>query len=246
MRILIASSTEEFYRLSAWQIARQIMERPASVVGFATGRTTTGIHAALAEIYQQYPFDTSCMTAFGMDEITGVPRDYFGACYDMLLKQVVDPLNIPMENYLMPPTCAPDLEAECGKFIHALEARGGIDFQELGIGENGHMGFNQPGTPFDSTAMLGEMDERLNKRIHEETGIPMEEHLGGITLGIKDIMQARRIMLCANGRNKTDIVEAALFGPVTTLVPTSILQLHPNVDVILDPEAGEKVKKHLR
>ncbi len=246
MRLLIAPSLEEFYRLSAWTIARQIMERPASVVGFATGRTTTGIHQALGEIYRTYRFDTSRMTAFGMDEITGVPRTYFGACYDMLLRQVVEPLEIPMANYIMPPTCAPDMRQECGKFSAAIAARGGIDFQELGIGENGHMGFNQPGTPFDSTTMLGEMDQRLNQRIHDETGIPMEEHLGGITLGIKDIMQARHIMLCANGANKTDIVEEALFGPVTTQVPTSILQLHPNVDVILDSEAGRKVKRHIR
>lgn len=245
MRLLIAPSLQDFYQQSAWMIARQIIERPASVVGFATGRTTTGIHEALADIYRTYRFNTSCMTAFGMDEITGVPRTYFGACYDMLLHQVVEPLEIPMENYLMPPTCAQDMRAECGKFSCALAARGGIDFQELGIGENGHMGFNQPGTPFDSTIMLGEMDERLNQRIHHETGIPMEEHLGGITLGIKDIMQARHIMLCANGVNKMDIVEEALFGPVTTKVPTSILQLHPNVDVILDPEAGRKVRKHI-
>lgn len=245
MRILIAPSLEEFYRLSAWSIAQQIIQRPASVIGLATGRTTTGIHAALADIYETYRFDTSCTTVFGMDEITGVPRTYFGACYDMLLHQVVEPLHIPLDNYLMPPTYASDWQAECIKFGQAIAARGGIDFQELGIGENGHMGFNQPGTPFDSTVMLGEMDDRLNRRIHQETGIPMDEHLGGITLGIKDIMQARHIMLCANGSNKTDIVEAALFGPVTTSIPTSILQLHPNVDVILDPEAGKKVKNRL-
>lgn len=245
MRILIAPSEEEFYRLSAWTMACQMMAYPASVVGFATGRTTTGIHRALAEIYRTYRFDTSRLTVFGMDEITGVPRTYAGACYDMLLCQVVEPLEIPLEHFLMPPTCARDMQAECVRFSGAIAVRGGIDFQELGIGENGHIGFNQPGTPFDSTTMLGEMDERLNKRIHEETGIPMEEHLGGITLGIKEIMQARHIMLCANGTNKTDIVEEALFGPVTTQVPTSILQLHPNVDVMLDPDAARKVKCHL-
>ena len=245
MRILIAPSPEEFCRLSAWTIARQIMARPRSVVGFATGRTTTGIHAALAEIYRQYPFDTSCMTALGMDEITGVPRDYAGACYDMLLKQVVEPLNIPLENYLMPPTCAPDLKKECELFGRAIRNRGGIDFQELGIGENGHIGFNQPGAPFDSTVTLGEMDDRLSRRIHRETGIPMETHLGGITLGIKDIMQARHIMLCANGPGKRDIVEAALLGPVTPQVPASVLQLHPNLDVILDPDAGQKIAPRL-
>ena len=245
MRILIASDPEAFYRISAWQIARQIMEHPASVIGFATGRTTTGIHASLADLYQQYLFDTSGVTVFGMDEVTGVPRDYPGACYDMLLRQVVEPLHIPIEHYLMPPTISPDMEGECRKFGQALKAHGGIDFQELGIGENGHLGFNQPGTPFESTVMLGEMDERLNKRIHEETGIPMEQHLGGITIGIRDIMQARRIMLCANGKNKRDIMEEALFGPVTTKLPASVLQLHPDVDVILDPEAGEKVRRHL-
>ena len=245
MNILNAPSEEAFYQLAAMRIAWQMIDRPNAVVGFATGRTTTGSHAALAEIWKQYRFDTSRVTFFGMDEVTGVPRSYFGSCYDMLLKQIVEPLEIPMHNYLMPPTVSEDMQAECGRFNAALAQRGTIDFQELGIGENGHMGFNQPGTALDARTHLGEMDERLNRRIHDETGIPDTVHLGGITLGIYEIMQTRHIMLCANGKNKTDIVEEALFGPVTDRVPTSVLQLHPSVDVILDPLAGEKVKKHL-
>lgn len=239
MIITVAHSFNEFCSIAAWRIAQAIIEKPDAVIGLATGRTTTGIHAALAGIYAAHPFDTSRVTVFGMDEITNVSRAFPGSCYDMLLRQVVEPLNIPLEHFIMPPTFSDDFARECRDFETAIAARGGVDLQILGIGENGHLGFNQPGTPFESTTWLSRMDETLDARIRRESGSAPDADLGGFTIGIKNIMMSRRVILAANGANKRAIVKKALYGPVTTDVPASVLQLHPFAETVLDPDAAE-------
>lgn len=242
MRITYTNSTEEFYFVTAKRIADMIKRKPDSVIGLATGRTTIGVHKALCEIYRSDPFDTSCVTVFGMDEITNLSRDFPGSCYYMLLNQVVKPLNIPMSNFLMPPVYSDDFGRECRAFEAAIEAKGGVDLQILGIGENGHLGFNQPGTPFDSTTWISRMDEKLDERIRRESGSSPEADLGGFTIGIKNIMMSRSIVLAANGSGKAEIVNKALNGPVSPEIPASVLQLHPFCETILDPDAAALVR----
>ena len=239
MKITLAKSLEEFYSLAAWRIASAIIQKPDAVIGLATGRTTGGIHRALAEIYAMHPFDTSRVTVLPMDEVTGVDRAFSGSCYDMILRQVVEPLHIPMEHFLNLPTRSEDFDRDCRAFEAEIAARGGVDLQVLGIGENGHLGFNQPGTPFESVSWHSRMDEQLEARLRRESGAAPEDELGGVTLGIQNIMMSRRILLVANGAHKRDIVRQALLGPVTTDVPASVLRLHPFAETILDPEAGE-------
>lgn len=244
MRITIAGSTHAFYSQAAWRIASQIITKPDSVIGLATGRTTGGIHKALCDIHKAHPFDVSQVRVFGMDEVTGVSRDYFGSCYYMLLHEVVKPLGIPMAHYIMPPTMSDDFERDGKIFQKAIQDLGGVDLQILGIGENGHIGFNQPGTPFGSETWLSKMDERLDARIRSETNSGPDADLGGLTIGIKDVMHSHRIILVANGTNKTDIVRQALFGPITEDLPSSILQLHPFCEVMLDPDAAAGLECH--
>ena len=138
----------------------------------------------------------------------------------------------------MLPTRSDDFEADCDHFKAEIEKRGGIDLLILGLGENGHLGFNQPGTPLNSTAWTSKMDERLEERIRRETATPDDVPLGGVTLGIRDIMHARRIILVAKGENKTEIVRQMLCGPVTSDVPASVLQLHPDCEFLLDAKAA--------
>ncbi|MBQ3762633.1 MAG: glucosamine-6-phosphate deaminase [Clostridia bacterium] len=238
MRITFTGSAEEFYFVTASRIADMIRQKPDAVIGLATGRTTTGVHRALCQIHAREKFDTSRVTVFGMDEITNVSRLFPGSCYDMLLKQVVIPLGIPMENYLMPPTYSDDFGRECRSFEEAIDKRGGVDLQILGIGENGHLGFNQPGTPFESTTWLSRMDEKLDERIRRESGSAPDADLGGFTIGIKNIMMSRSIVLAANGAAKADIVHKALCGRISPELPASVLQLHPFAETVLDPEAA--------
>lgn len=238
MKITITKTEKQFFDLVAWRIATEIATVPDALIGLSTGRTTGGIHASLAEIHKSYPFDTSRVTVFGLDEITNISREYFGSCYYMLLHEVVKPLGIPLENYIMPPTQSDDFNRECRSFEDALSSRGSVALQILGIGENGHIGFNQPGTPFGSTTWISKMDEQLDKRIRNETNSSSDAPLGGLTLGIKNVMQSKKIILAANGSRKAKIVHDAVCGPVTEDIPASVLQLHPNCEVILDAEAA--------
>ncbi|HEV2696258.1 MAG TPA: glucosamine-6-phosphate deaminase [Verrucomicrobiae bacterium] len=239
MKITIAKSEPDFFQVAAARLVAQIKEKPAAVVGFATGRTTKPIHAAVCELYRQSPFDASRVTVFAMDEVTNVPREYAGSCYDIILQQIIKPLGIPLENFIMPPTYSNDFNAEARRFEQQLADRGGIDFQFLGIGEDGHLGFNQPGTPFNRTCWHSRMDRELEIRIRRETGSPDSAQLGGLTLGIKNIMHSRQIVLAANGARKARIIHTTLTGPITPDVPASVLQLHPACEVILDPAAAE-------
>jgi len=238
MKITITNIGQEFNTTAAWRIIAQILGKKNSVIGLSTGRTTGGIHAAVADVYKKFPFDASQVTVFNLDELTNVPREYFGGCYTMIRNEICIPMGIPEENIIMPPTISDNFEEEGRLFEERIMQRGGIDLQVLGIGENGHLGFNQPGTPFERTTWLSVMDTPLEERVRRETQSPKDANLGGLTLGIKNIMQSRKIVLVANGARKADIIKAALLGPVTVDVPASVLQLHPDCEAILDVEAA--------
>lgn len=238
MKITIAKNETEFDRIAAWKIISEILNNPKAVIGLSTGKTTKNIHINISRIYGQFPFDVAQVTFFGVDEVTNVPRNYPGACYAMLKTELIDILGIKDEHFIMPPSISDDFDRECRVFQKALEERGGIDLQMLGLGLNGHLGFNQPGTPFESETWVSEMDEVLEGRIRKENNTPPDKELGGITLGIKNLMHARKIILVAKGKDKAEIVKKMLQGPVTTYIPASVLQLHPNCEFILDVESA--------
>lgn len=241
LKITIAKDEKEFDRIAAWRIIGEMLANPRAVIGLSTGQTTKNMHFLVSEIYKKNPFSVSNITLFGLDEVTNVPREYAGACYTMLKDQIVDSLGIKEENFIIPPTKSDNFNIECLKFQTALAERGGVDLQILGLGTNGHLGFNQPGTPFESEAWVSKMDEVLEARIRKETNTPDDKELGGITLGIKNIMQSRKIVLVAKGKSKAEIVKKMLQGPITTDVPASILQLHPNCEFLLDTESAKYI-----
>ena len=237
MKITITKQEKEFDCTAAWRIIGQILYKPESVIGLSTGRTTGNLHRLVGEIYTNYPFKVDAVTFFGLDEVTNVPREYAGACYTMLKTELMDTLGIKEEHFLMLPTISDDFEKACRDFQQEIANRGGIDLLILGLGENGHLGFNQPESPFGGETWVTRMNVELEERIRRETGTPADKALGGATLGIKNMMQARRIVLVAKGKNKAAIVKRMLEGPVTTAVPASILQLHPDVTLVADEAA---------
>lgn len=241
MKITVAQTEQQFDLAAAWRIVNMIAERPQAVIGLSTGRTTGNIHRHVCDLHRAINFDVSKTTFFGLDEVTGVDREYSGACYKMLRTEIIDDLGVDSEHFLMLPTRSADFAAECSIFTDELERRGGIDLLILGLGENGHLGFNQPGTPLNSTCGLASMDERLEARIRRETGSAADAHLGGVTLGLRDIMHAKRIVLVAKGANKTDIVRRMLCGSISSDVPASILQLHPDCEFLLDAAAAQTI-----
>lgn len=239
MKITVADSEKHFDDIAAGRVVEQIKTKRDSVVGLSTGRTTGNMHRRIAQLYKENGFDISGLTLFGVDEVTGVPREYFGACYTMLKTEIVDSLGLDESQFLMLPTASADFSASCAAFVAELRRRGGIDLLVLGLGENGHLGFNQPGSPFGHDAWTTKMNIELEERISRETGIT--EGLGGATLGIKGMMNARRIILVAKGLNKAAIVRKMFACPITPDVPASVLRLHPDVEFIFDTEAASLI-----
>ena len=241
MKITITKNEKEFNETAAWRIIAQMLSKQNAVIGLSTGQTTIAMHKIVADIYALYPFDVSGITIFNVDELTNLPREFAGSCYTMIFNQLVQPLGIAAENFIMPPTLSDDFEAEARLFEKRLAERGGADLQMLGIGSNGHIGINQPGTPFESETWVSPMDPDFEARIRRESQIPKDIELGGLTRGIKEIMQTRKIVLIAKGAHKADIIEKAVLGPVTTAVPASVLQLHPHCEVLVDDAAGSRI-----
>ena len=227
--------------LSARILADAVKGCPKAVLGLSTGHTTGSIHKLFCRLVMEEGINVSQVTFFGVDEVSGVSRFYPGACYSMLRSEVMDPLGVREENFLMLPTESEDFDASCRAFTAELERRGGVDLLFLGLGGNGHLGFNQPGTPFSSTAWHSVMYPELEERIRRETGTPADKPLGGVTLGLKDIMQCRRVVLAAKGAAKAEIVGKVINGPVCEAVPASVLQLHPDCRVLLDTEAAQLI-----
>lgn len=241
MKITIEKDEQAFDVAAAWRIISQMLTKPDAVIGLSTGQTTINMHGIVSAIYQQYPFDVSKITLFNVDELTNLPREYSGSCYTMILNQIAGPLGIPPENFIMPPTMSDDFEREARLFEAALAARGGADLQMLGLGMNGHIGINQPGTPFESETWVSPMDPDFEAKVRRETQVPADTILGGLTRGIKEIMHTRKLILIAKGAHKADMVAKAVLGPVTTDIPASVVQLHPNCEILLDAAAASKI-----
>lgn len=239
---MVYPTAEAFAESVALRMVEQIKAFPTSVVGLSTGRTTGPIHAAFVRKVLEERVDCLRATFVGVDEVVNVDREYAGACYRMIRTEVLDPLHISDEQFLILPTRSDDWERTFASFNEKLRKKGGIDLLVLGLGENGHLGFNQPGTPFESCINISRMTEELEARIRQETQTPLDVQLAGATLGIMEIMHAKRILLVANGRRKADVVRQLLKGPITTDVPASILQLHPTCEFIFDAEAAEMLE----
>jgi glucosamine-6-phosphate deaminase len=238
MKITITSDEREFDVTAAWRIITQMLVKPNSVIGLSTGQTTMNMHAIVSEIHAKYPFDVSRITLFNVDELTNLPREYAGSCYTMIKTQIADPIGLPEENFIMPPTMSDDFEGEAALFERRLADRGGADLQMLGLGANGHIGINQPGTPFESETWVSPMDPDFEAKVRRETQVPPSIVLGGLTRGIKKIMHTRKLILIVKGKHKAAILAKAIQGPVTTDIPASVVQMHSNCEILMDADAA--------
>lgn len=238
MKISVYPDEASFDRAAAHRLAGQMLSDPESVIGLSTGRTTGAMHRETVRLVEEMKLDVSSITLFGVDEVTGVDREYAGACYAMLKSEIAGPLGLDDLRFLMLPTRSPDFTAACRRFMENIERRGGVDLMVLGLGENGHLGFNQPGSSFGSRTRVSRMDPVLEERIRRETATPDGIPLGGVTVGLADIQEARSVLLVAKGAHKAEAVRRMLHGPVTEAFPASILQHHPHCEFLLDQAAA--------
>lgn len=237
MRIHIAKDYKEMSKKAANILAAQIIRKPDSVLGLATGSSPIGTYKNLVEKYQNGDLDFSQIRTANLDEYKGLdrenPQSYYYFMYENLFKHI----NIDLTNTNIPNGLATDSDAECTRYNEVILSLGGIDLQLLGIGHNGHIGFNEPDTHFEKLTHEVALSERTieaNSRLFaSKDEVPTHAY----TMGIQTIMQAKKIVLIASGKDKAGIIKQAFRGPITPSVPASVLQLHPDVELVGDEDA---------
>ena len=241
MKIYKAKDYKDMSRKAANIISAQVIMKPNCVLGPATGSTPIGTYDQLVEWYNKGDLDFSEVTTVNLDEYKGLPRTNDQSYYYFMHQHLFDRVNIDPERTNVPNGMEPDAEKECGRYEELIRSLGGVDLQLLGLGHNGHIGFNEPGEAFEKETHCVDLTEstiEANKRFFASADdVPKQAY----TMGIKTIMQAKKILIVVNGENKADIVERAFFGPVTPEVPASILQLHNDVTLVGDEAALAKI-----
>ena len=245
MKIIVCKTYQEMSQAAADIVARQIKKKPDTVLGLATGSTPVGLYQNLIKMNRDGVIDFSGVVTFNLDEYVGLPKEHPCSYYRFMFDNLFDHINIKKENVHLPDGLAPSLEDECKVYEQKITQAGGIDLQVLGIGHNGHIGFNEPGTPFESVSHIVDLAPRTIQANSRFFSSPDEVPRKALSMGIKSIMHARMILFLASGKDKAEIVSRAFNGPVTTDVPASVLQLHPDVTAILDEDAASCLQKQL-
>lgn len=219
-------------------VAAQIRGKPDSVIGFATGSTPLGVYRRLIEMHREEGLDFSRITTFNLDEYVGLPSDHEQSYHYFMWSELFDHVNVTPDRVHIPRGRANDLEAFCEDYERWIEEAGGIDLQILGIGANGHLAFNEPGSSLGSRTRVKPLTDRT---IHDNARFFDEEHevpTSAITMGIGTIMDARSLLLLAHGSGKAEAIRKTLEGPITAMVPATIVQLHRRANIVIDEAAA--------
>jgi glucosamine-6-phosphate deaminase len=237
MRIICAKDYKEMSEMAADIIGAQVLLKPDAVLGLATGSTPIGTYEELVRRYEAGRLDFSKIKTVNLDEYRGLTRDNDQSYYYFMHSHLFDHININKNNTKVPNGMEPDALKAGQDYENIIKNYGGIDLQLLGLGNNGHIGFNEPGDEFiDKTHVvdLTESTIEANKRFFASIDdVPKQAY----TMGIGSIMRAKRVLMVVNGKGKAEIVKEAFFGPITPKVPASILQLHNDFILIGDVEA---------
>lgn len=237
MRIYCAKDYYYASRVAANIISAQVIMKPDCVLGLATGSTPIGTYEQLIRWYEKGDLDFSQVHSINLDEYRGLkPEDEQSYRYFMNT-HLFDSINIDKKNTFVPNGMEPDKEKACRDYEEIIRSHGGIDLQILGLGHNGHIGFNEPGSAFEKETHCVELSQSTidaNARFFSSVDeVPREAY----TMGIKSIMQAKKIVVIVCGESKKDIVKRAFLGPITPEVPASVLQLHNDVTLVSDEAA---------
>lgn len=241
MKIYKAKDYDDLSRKAANIISSQVLMKPDCVLGLATGSTPIGTYKQLIEMYNRGDLDFSEVKSVNLDEYRGLTRDNDQSYYYFMNNNLFKHININMDRTNVPDGTEADSDKECGRYEDVIKSLGGVDLQLLGLGHNGHIGFNEPDSSFapithcvDLTESTIEANKRFFSSIDE---VPKQAY----TMGIGTIMKAKKILLVVSGADKAQILHDVLRGPVTPQVPASVLQLHNDVVVVVDEAAMSKL-----
>lgn len=243
MKIIRAKDYNDMSRKAANIISAQIIMKPHCVLGLATGSTPIGIYEQLVEWYKKGDLDFSEVTTLNLDEYKGIARENEQSYYFFMNEKLFSKVNINPERTFLPDGMEPDSGKACADYNRIIEVAGGVDLQLLGLGHNGHIGFNEPGMAFEAQTHcvnLTESTMKANQRFFASADeVPKQAY----TMGIKTIMQAKKILVVVSGEDKAAIVKEAFWGTITPKIQASVLQLHNDVTLVADEAALSLIEK---
>ena len=243
MEVVIRPNTDAAADLVARLIARELQNNPRLVMGLATGRTMESVYARLVRIHREEGLDFSACHTFNLDEYVGLSGNHVNSYRHYMNHQLFQHVNISLNNTHLPNGLAEDFDAECANYEELITNCGGIDLQLLGIGLNGHLGFNEPLSALRSRTRV----ETLSPVTREQNALlfqsPDQVPQCAITMGVGTILDCRRCVLLATGEDKAEIVAKAVEGSISSMISATALQLHPKCTVILDEAAGRQLKE---
>lgn len=238
MNIQVVQNYEQLCKIAAYIIASQIVTDPKSIIGTASGETVIGVYTELVELYEAGHLDFSKVKVFNLDEFMGLDKSHEQSRYNFIKTNLIDRINMPIENFNIPNGTAPEVFPECKRYEKLIDHSGGIDLQILGLGVNGHIGFNEPSdifTPYTYLADLEEETRRSNICFFDSlSDVPKQAY----SVGIGTIMRAKKILLVAEGYEKAWAIKEMIQKRVTPSVPASILQFHQNATILIDEAAA--------
>lgn len=241
MLVVVKSNYDEMSKEAAKIVAQRIKNKPNLVLGLATGSTPLGLYKELIKMHKDEGLDFSKVITFNLDEYIGLPPSHDQSYHYFMYQNLFKHININPTNVHIPSGQSDNIEVFCQWYEDEIKKAGGIDLQILGIGGNGHIAFNEPGSSLASRTRIKTLTKKTiedNSRFFDSIDkVPKF----AITMGIGTIMESKEIILLANGEGKSDAVKAAVEGPITAMCPASILQMHPKAIFIVDQLAGKKL-----
>lgn len=242
MEVIIKNTYEEMSKEAAREVAQVMNSKPNAVLGLATGSTPLALYKELIRMHQEEGLDFSQVTTFNLDEYVGLPKSHNQSYHYFMNENLFKHINIPRQNTYVPSGTTGNYEAFCRWYEQRIEECGGIDLQVLGIGSDGHIAFNEPGSSLGSRTRIKTLTRQTiedNARFFDKVeDVPVY----AITMGVGTILEARKIVLVANGEGKAEAVAGAIEGPVTSMCTASALQLHRDTMFFLDRNAASKLK----
>ena len=241
MRIIQKNSYEEISKLAAETVAQKIRKKSNLVSGLATGGTPLGLYKELISMHKNEGLDFSKVTTFNLDEYIGLPQTHNQSYHYFMHENFFKHININQKSINIPDGMAENHKIACNQYEDKIRHAGGLDLQILGIGSNGHIAFNEPGSSLSSRTRVKPLSKKTiqdNSRFFNSIDeVPTQ----AITMGIGTIMSSRKVLLIANGLNKSEVVKRFIEGPISAMCPASILQMHRKVTVLLDRDAASNL-----
>ncbi len=241
MLLVVKENYDEMSKEGARIVAELIRRKPNCVVGFATGSTPLGLYRELIRLHREEGLDFSKITTFNLDEYVGLPPEHPQSYHYFMWENLFKHINVDPRFVHIPHGMADDIDAFCDWYEEQIEAAGGIDMQILGIGANGHIAFNEPSSSLGSRTRIKTLSEKTRQDNARFFSTMEEVPKYAITMGVGTIMEARRLLLLASGAGKADAIARTVEGPITAMVPASIVQLHAHATVLVDREAASKL-----